>query len=197
LFTGIIRETGTIREIRSGPAGAAMTVEAPRTRPSLAPGGSVAVDGVCLTVTRLAPDAFQVEMVPETLRRSRFGVLAAGDRVNLELPLKMGDPLDGHLVQGHVDGVGTVRLRREEGIGCWMEIDAPAALRPFLAEKGSIAVNGISLTIAASDARGFAVALIPTTMERTNLEDLAEGSPVNLEVDVLARYVLHHRAVAA
>jgi riboflavin synthase len=195
VFTGIIREAGRVGAIRIGTAGAVLAVEAPRTRASLERGGSVAVDGVCLTVTRLLPDAFEVEMVPETLRRTRLGSLVPGDRVNLELPLKMGDPLDGHLVQGHVDGIGTVREVRPDGIGTWVEIDVDAALRPFLAEKGSAAVNGVSLTIAAARPSGFAVALIPTTLELTNLKDLRRGSQVNLEVDVLARYVLHHREV--
>lgn len=193
MFTGIIREAGRVRALERGPDGAVLAVEAPAASAALGLGSSVAVDGVCLTVTRLAPPVFEVQMVPETLRRTRFADLAVGDTTNLELPLKMGDSLDGHLVQGHVDGVGVVRRSRPDGIGRWVEIEPPPALRPFLAEKGSVAVNGVSLTIAASAKETFAIALIPTTLELTNLKDLQEGSRVNLEVDVLARYVLHAR----
>jgi riboflavin synthase len=189
MFTGIIRETGRVRAIEPSRGGAALTVEAPRTRPALLVGGSVAVDGVCLTVTALAATTFRADVVPETLRRTRLGALEVGEGVNLELPLKIGDPLDGHLVQGHVDGVGVVREVREEGNGRWVTVGVDAALSPFLAEKGSVAVNGVSLTIAAEGESEFSVALIPTTLELTNLNDLRKGSRVNLEVDVLARYV--------
>jgi riboflavin synthase len=197
MFTGIIRETGRIRSIEVQAGGAALVVQAPRTRPSLAVGGSVAVDGVCLTVVALGEDGFRADVVPETLRRTRLGSLGAGDRVNLELPLRLGDPLDGHLVQGHVDGVGVVREVREEGNGRWVTVDVDAGLARFLAEKGSVAVNGVSLTIASSGPSEFSVALIPTTLELTNLNDLHKGSRVNLEVDVLARYVLRSLEVAA
>lgn len=197
MFTGIIREAGRIRSLQSGPDGATMSVEAPATCASLSLGSSVAVDGVCLTVTRLAAPVFEVQVVPETLRRTRLGALGPGSITNLELPLKMGDPLDGHLVQGHVDGVGVVREVRPEGIGSWVEIECPPPLRPFFAEKGSVAVNGVSLTIAASRPDGFAIALIPTTLQLTNLKDLEKGTRVNLEVDVLARYVLHAREASS
>ena len=193
MFTGIIRETGRVREIRALAEGATLALDAPQTCAALRLGGSVAVDGVCLTVTKREPPGFWLQVVPETLRRTRLGELAVGDITNLELPLKMGDPLDGHLVQGHVDGVGTVRAVQAEGIGTWVELEAPEPLRAFLAEKGSVSVNGVSLTIAAARPLGFAIALIPTTLELTNLKDLKEGSHVNLEVDVLARYVLHAR----
>jgi riboflavin synthase len=188
MFTGIIREAGRVAELRADERGASLVVEAPRTRASLSIGSSVAVDGVCLTVVRLGANFFEVQIVPETLRRTRLGGLAVGERVNLELPLRIGDPLDGHIVQGHVDGVGLVRSFRPEGIGRWLTVEVEGALAPFLAEKGSVAINGVSLTIAAAGALDFSVALIPTTLELTNLNDLREGSRVNLEVDVLARY---------
>ena len=197
MFTGIIRETGRVRSIEPSSGGAALTVEAPQTRSQLVVGGSIAVDGVCLTVTDLGPSTFRADVVPETLRRTRLGSLAVGEGVNLEIPLKIGDPLDGHLVQGHVDGVGVVRGVREEGNGRWVTVAVETALAPFLAEKGSVAVNGVSLTIAAAGASEFAVALIPTTLELTNLNDLREGSRVNLEVDVLARYVARRLGVPA
>lgn len=189
MFTGIIRETGQVRSFRAGEEGAALSVAAPRTRSALVPGGSIAVDGVCLTVTGLADGEFAAQIVPETLRRTRLAALRVGERVNLELPLKIGDPLDGHLVQGHVDGVGEVVVARAEGVGRWLTIRPPESLAVFLAEKGSVAVNGVSLTIAAASAADFSVALIPATLEVTNLNDLQEGSRVNLEVDLLARYV--------
>ena len=197
MFTGIIRETGRVRSIEPSGGGAALTVDAPRTRPSLVVGGSIAVDGVCLTVTDLRGSTFRADIVPETLRRTRLGSLIVGEGVNLEIPLKIGDPLDGHLVQGHVDGVGVVRGVREEGNGRWVTIGVEAELTPFLAEKGSVAVNGVSLTIAAAGDADFSVALIPTTLELTNLNDLREGSRVNLEVDVLARYVARRLGVPA
>jgi riboflavin synthase len=175
----------------------ALTVEAPGLGPTLVPGGSVAVDGVCLTVTELGPSTFRADVVPETLRRTRLGSLAAGDRLNLEGPLRIGDPVDGHLVQGHVDGVGIVRGVRGDGNGRWVTVEVDASLAPYLAVKGSVAVNGVSLTIAAAGSRDFSVALIPATLEATNLKDLHEGSQVNLEVDVLARYVARRMGAAA
>lgn len=197
MFTGIIRETGRVRSIEPSAGGAAVTVEAPGLCPTLALGGSVAVDGVCLTVAALGAATFRADVVPETLRRTRLGLLAAGERVNLETPLRMGDPLDGHLVQGHVDGVGVVRAVRAEGNGRWLTVGVEPSLGGYLAEKGSVAVNGVSLTIAAAGPEEFSVALIPTTLEATNLNDLREGSLVNLEVDVLARYVARRLGAVA
>lgn len=197
MFTGIIRETGRVQTIERGGGGAQLVVEAPKTRGALVVGGSIAVDGVCLTVTALGPSTFRADIVPETLRRTTLGALDVGESVNLEIPLKIGDPLDGHLVQGHVDGVGIVREVREEGNGRWVAILVDTTLSPFLAEKGSVAVNGVSLTIAAAGESELAVALIPTTLELTNLKDLREGSRVNLEVDVLARYVARRLGVPA
>ena len=197
MFTGVIRETGRVQSIERSGGGVRLVVEAPKTRGSLVVGGSIAVDGVCLTVTALGSSSFRADIVPETLRRTRLGALAVGESVNLEIPLRIGDPLDGHLVQGHVDGVGIVREVREEGNGRWVTISIDSSLSPFLAEKGSVAVNGVSLTIAAARDSELAVALIPTTLELTNLNDLREGSRVNLEVDVLARYVARRLGVPA
>src|SRR5262249_771358 len=137
------------------------------------------------------------DVVPETLRRSRLGSLAAGDSLNLEVPLRIGDPVDGHLVQGHVDGVGTVRSVRSEGNGRWVTVDVAPSLAPYLAGQGSGAMNGVSPPIAAAGPGDFSVALIPATLEATNLNDLREGSQVNLEVDVLARYVARHLEAAS
>lgn len=193
MFTGIVREVGIVRSVerlgKDGADGVRLVVVAPRSRPSLMPGGSIAVDGVCLTATVLETDAFAADVVPETLRRTRLGELAEGAHVNLELPLRAGDFLDGHVVQGHVDGQGTVVSVRQEGTQGWITVDARADIARFVAEKGSIAVNGVSLTVAEVEGTSFSVALIPTTLAETNLDELREGSRVNLEVDVLARYV--------
>jgi riboflavin synthase len=175
MFTGIVREVGRVVSFDGG----RLVVAAESTA---AAGDSVAVDGVCLTVVDGSGLAFDV--VSETLARTTLGGLEAGDGVNIEPALRAGDPLGGHYVQGHVDGVGRVRSLGEP---VWF--DAPAELLRYLVEKGSIAVDGVSLTVAAVDDGGFAVALIPHTLAETTLGGLAPGDGVNLETDVLAKYV--------
>ncbi|MEZ5066698.1 MAG: riboflavin synthase [bacterium] len=197
MFTGIIRELGTLREIVASPDGARLTVAAPQAVGSLVPGGSIAVDGTCLTVTALGSGTFSADVVPETLKRTRLEDLRVGAHVNLELPLRAGDFLDGHLVQGHVDGVGEVTAVERQGDQWWVTIRPGADLAPLLAEKGSVAVNGVSLTVAEAERETFSVALIPTTVEVTNLGELEPGSRVNLEVDVLARYVARLREMGS
>jgi riboflavin synthase len=182
MFTGLVESTGTIAARREG----RLTV---RTALELAPGDSVAVNGVCLTATTIADGSFDAQVMPETLRRSSLGGLGEGDRVNLELPLRAGDRLGGHVVQGHVDGLGTVESVGEEGFARIVRIAAPAELLRYVVEKGSIAVDGVSLTVAEVNGDGFTVSLIPETLERTNLGEAAPGRSVNLEVDVLAKYV--------
>ena len=189
MFTGIIREVGKVVSLDRSAAGARVRIEAPRSSPSLVPGGSIAVDGVCLTVTRLEGAVLTADAVPETLDATRLGDMRTGSRVNLELPLRIGDPLDGHIVQGHVDGIGTVAKWVERGTQREMTVRVDRALAPYLARKGSVAVNGVSLTITAATEDTFAVALIPTTLAETNLAEATVGTSVNLEVDVLARYV--------
>ena len=152
-------------------------------------GDSIAVNGVCLTVVAHVDGTLAFDAVPETLARTSLGALDQGSRVNLEPALRAGDALGGHYVQGHVDGVGTVRSVEPEGDGKRMWFDAPAEIDRYVVEKGSIAVQGTSLTVAATDETGFAVALIPHTLEATTLGALAPGDRVNLEVDVLAKYV--------
>ena len=175
MFTGIVREVGRVVSFD----GRRLVVEGAT---QAAEGDSVAVDGVCLTAVDGARLVFDV--VEETLSRTTLGALRAGDRVNLEPALRAGEPLGGHLVQGHVDGLGRVRA-----VGDPVWIDAPADLLRYCVEKGSITVDGVSLTVAALDAGGFAVALVPHTLEATTLGALAPGDAVNLEVDVLAKYV--------
>jgi riboflavin synthase len=181
MFTGLVETTGTVDS-----PGERLAV---RAALELAPGDSVAVNGVCLTAAAVADGRFEADVMPETLRRSSLGSLAEGDRVNLELPLRASDRLGGHVVQGHVDGLGTVESVSEEGFARVVRIAAPPELLRYVVEKGSIAVDGVSLTVADLDEYGFGVSLIPETLERTNLGEAAPGRAVNLEVDVLAKYV--------
>jgi riboflavin synthase len=178
VFTGIVRELGRVVSFD----GARLLVEAPQTSADV--GDSIAVDGVCLTVVEHDGDGLAFDVVGETLSRSTLGTLAADDRVNVEPALRAGEPLGGHIVQGHVDGVGRVRSISEP---VW--IDAPPDVLRYCVEKGSITVDGVSLTIAALDDSGFAVALVPHTLAATTLGAAKPGDAVNLEVDVLAKYV--------
>jgi riboflavin synthase len=190
VFTGIVRELGRVASVdESAGGGARLTVEAPQVAPTVAIGDSVSVNGVCLTATFVDGSALAFDAVPETLERSALGSLAAGDLVNLEPALRAGEPLGGHVMQGHVDGVGRVRSVEPEGDGKRIWIDGPTELLAYCVEKGSIAVDGVSLTITALDDAGFAVALIPHTLAETTLGAAGSGDPVNLEVDVLAKYV--------
>jgi riboflavin synthase len=185
VFTGLVQEVGTV----VGFEGGRLTIDAPRTAEHARLGDSVAVDGVCLTLVARDDSSLSFDAVPETLARTALGALAAGARVNLEAALRAGDALGGHYVQGHVDGVGAVRSVQPEGDGRRVAFDAPAELLRYVVEKGSIAVNGTSLTVAAVDDAGFEVALIPHTLAATTLEALQNGDRVNLETDVLAKYV--------
>lgn len=189
MFTGLIEEEGRVAEIRPGDEGARLVVSAAIVLEGLEVGDSVAVNGACLTAVAITGDGFAVDCVAETLRRTSLGGLAAGDPVNLERPMRIGDRLDGHLVQGHVDGVGTVRSATPEGGSTILEVAAPAELLRYVVEKGSITVDGVSLTVARRLADGFTVALIPHTIAVTTLGPQAVGRPVNLEVDVVAKYV--------
>jgi len=152
-------------------------------------GDSVAVNGVCLTAVGADRDGFGADVMHETLRRSSLAEVAPGARVNLELPLRADERLGGHVVQGHVDGLGAIRAVREEGFARVVTIEADPALLRYVVEKGSIAVDGVSLTVAAVDGDAFSVSLIPETLERTTLGAAGPGAPVNLEVDILAKYV--------
>ena len=152
-------------------------------------GDSVAVNGVCLTAVGADRDGFGADVMHETLRRSSLADVAPGARVNLELPLRADERLGGHVVQGHVDGLGAIRAVREEGFARVVTIEADPALLRYVVEKGSIAVDGVSLTVAAVDGDAFSVSLIPETLERTTLGAAGPGAPVNLEVDILAKYV--------
>jgi riboflavin synthase len=189
MFTGIVRERGRVASVEGGPDGLRLVLEAPETAAGAGLGDSVAINGVCLTVTGRRDGTLAFDAVPETLERSTLGSLAAGAAVNVEPALRAGEPLGGHIVQGHVDGIGRMRTSEPEGDGRRIWIDAPAGLLRYAVEKGSITVEGVSLTVAALDDAGFAVALVPRTLEVTTLGGLGPGAAVNLEVDVLAKYV--------
>lgn len=194
VFTGLVTHRGTILARTARPEGARLVVSAALAADDRVLGASVSVQGVCLTVVDSAEDRLAFDLGFETLARTTLGDLAAGDPVNLEPALRAGDPLGGHLVTGHVDGVGTVRrvVARGEAREVWF--DAPAELRPMLAPKGSVCVDGVSLTVNEVDDAGFCVGLVPHTLAVTTLGRIEPGARVNLEADLVARYVA--RAVA-
>jgi len=189
MFTGIVRELGVVAALDGAEAGARIRVKAPRTAPQVAVGDSVAVNGCCLTVAAQEGDVLVFDAVPETLARTALERLQPGARVNLEPALRAGEALGGHYVQGHVDGVGRVRALEAEGLGARLTLEAAPELLRYCVEKGSIAVDGVSLTIAAVSDDALEIALIPHTLAETTLSALAPGDPVNLEADVLAKYV--------
>src|SRR5438093_2161027 len=187
MFTGIVSHVGRVVEWRPGH----VAIEQQEVVLRLERGGSIAVNGVCLTVTRIEAATFFADLVPETLRRTNLGELRPGDEVNLELPLRLEQGLDGHLVQGHVDATARVSGIHDVELGREVSFELPTHLLPYVTEKGSIAVDGTSLTVAEVDQRTatFTVAMIPHTLERTVARHYAPGRLVNLEVDVVARYV--------
>jgi riboflavin synthase len=187
VFTGLVEDLGTVAALDATADGVRLTVGT-RLAGDLAPGDSIAVNGVCLTAVDVAADAFTADVMQETLRRSSLGEAAPGRPVNLELALRADARLGGHIMQGHVDGLGTVRDIRDDGFARWVTVAAPPELLRYVVEKGSIAVDGISLTVAAVDEESFSVSLIPETLARTTLGEARPGAPVNLEVDVMAKY---------
>jgi riboflavin synthase len=188
MFTGLVEATGTIAAVEQLGDGARVSVSTPLAA-DLGDGDSVAVNGVCLTARGAGADSFAADVMAETLRRSSLGPLAAGDSVNLELPVRAGGRLGGHVVQGHVDGVGAVASIADEGFSRVVRVAAPESILRYVVEKGSIAIDGVSLTVSAVDDEALEVSLIPETLERTTLGTLVAGRAVNLEVDVLAKYV--------
>jgi riboflavin synthase len=188
MFTGLIAEVGSVSALEQNGAGARLEISA-QLAGELAEGDSIAVNGVCLTATAVRERGFQAEAMTETLERSSLGGLEVGGQVNLELPLRAGERLGGHIVQGHVDGTGTVSAIREEGFARVLEIRTDPRLERYLVEKGSVALDGVSLTVSALLEGGFAVSLIPETLKRTNLGGIGEGALLNIEVDILAKQV--------
>ena len=198
MFTGLVLERGRLSAapVSSPEGGVRLRIGyGPAIAERMSLGASLAVAGVCLTAVEVASDGCVVELSPETLDRTRLGALRAGDEVNLEPALRAGDPLGGHWVQGHVDGVLRVVARREEGDYRVLDFELPPALRPFLVEKGSIALDGVSLTVARAGSSSFDVALIPHTLQATTLGGLEVGDAVHYEIDVLAKYV--HQALVS
>ncbi len=189
MFTGIVEEKGTVRLLESSDRGMRLTITADRVVSDLEVGSSVAVNGVCLTAVAAGAGEFEVDVVPETIARSNLSDLAVGSTVNLERPLAAAGRFDGHIVQGHVDGVGEVLEVLPEGEGRRLRLAIPEPLRRYVVEKGSLAVDGVSLTVAAVAAISAEVALIPHTLEVTVLGERSAGDRVNLEVDVIAKYV--------
>ena len=188
MFTGIIDELGEVAAVESSPDGARLRIRA-ELAAELGEGDSVAVDGACLTATSVSADTFDADVMHQTLELTTLGGLEPGSRVNLELPLRASDRLGGHVVQGHVDGTGPVAEISDDGFAKRLRIELPEELLPYVVEHGSIAIQGISLTIAALTADAVEVSLIPETLERTTLGAAQPGDRLNVECDVLARYV--------
>ena len=189
MFTGLIAELGTVERLAEDSTTCRLTVRAPMILPGVKIGDSIAVNGVCLTVVRLLGNTFTADVMPETVRRTTLHQLQPGDKVNLEKALRPTDGLDGHIVQGHVEGVGKIQQITPEGNALVYRIEAPRELLRYIVEKGSIAVDGISLTVTEADGSGFGVSLIPHTAKMTTLGYKSAGDAVNLETDILARYV--------
>ena len=189
MFTGIVREVGRVVSAEGGESGRTLVVEAPETAGSTAVGDSVSIGGVCLTAESVDAGRIRFHAVTETIRRTSLGRLAAGGEVNVEPALRAGEPLGGHVVQGHVDGLGRISSVEWEGDGLRVVVEASPEILRYCVEKGSITVDGVSLTVAELLEDAFAVALVPHTLSATTLRDLAPGQAVNLEVDVLAKYV--------
>jgi len=187
MFTGIVREIGTVEGVERSEEGARLRVRAGLAA-DLTSGDSVSVSGACLTVASTSDGAFEAEVMNQTLSMTTLGGLESGGSVNLEPPLRAGDPLGGHLVQGHVDGTGEVLAVSEDGFARRLLLAAPPELDRFIVERGSVTLDGVSLTVAGLTEEGFEVSLIPETLERTTLGRLPEGGQVNLEVDLIARY---------
>ena len=188
MFTGLVADLGTVAAVDATPDGVRVAIASALTG-ELREGDSVAVNGVCLTATDLHDGAFAADVMHETLRRSALAEVTAGGRVNLELALRAQDRMGGHIVQGHVDGVGSVRDVRPDGFARIVTIAAGPEVLRYVVEKGSVAVDGVSLTVARVDGESFDVSLIPETLERTTLGAAEPGAPVNLEVDIVAKYV--------
>jgi riboflavin synthase len=188
MFTGLVADLGTVAEVNATTDGVRLAIESALAG-ELSDGDSVAVNGVCLTAVGVDGHRFGADVMNETLRRSSLAEVGAGAKVNLELPVKADDRLGGHIVQGHVDGVGAIRDARDDGFARVVTIAADPDLLRYVVEKGSIAVDGVSLTVARVDDDSFDVSLIPETLQRTNLGEARPGAPVNLEVDIVAKYV--------
>jgi riboflavin synthase len=194
MFTGIVETMGTVVRVLRRGGGARLEVRSQQVVSDVKTGDSVSVNGACVTVTGRFEDTFACDLVPETLARTNLGTLQPGEEVNLERPLRAASRLDGHIVQGHIDVVGTIRSRRRVGAQEMLEVTVPFELTRYLAPKGSVSVDGVSLTIVDVNKDRFRVALIPHTLETTTLGKKLQGAAVNVEVDVISKYVERHLA---
>ena len=197
MFTGIVEELGTVRRVISGQTDGSLEIQARLVLEGTKAGDSIAVNGVCLTVTSLRDGGFTADVMPETLRRSNLGSLRGGDSVDLERAMAAGGRFGGHIVSGHIDGVGTITGQRREGIATWITIAAPPEILRYIVEKGSIAIDGVSLTVATVTERDFSVSLIPHTGSQTILLQKKPGDQVNLENDIIGKYVARLMSPAA
>ena len=189
MFTGIIEEIGIIQAVHHGPASSLLTIRAEKVLEDVKDGDSIAVNGVCLTVTSHGSSYFTADVMHETLNRSSLGNLRQGSPVNLERAMAAGSRFGGHIVSGHIDGIGTVSAIRQDDIAVWYTISASPSILRYIIEKGSIAIDGISLTVARVDSKSFAISAIPHTVEQTILRERREGELVNLETDIIGKYV--------
>lgn len=189
MFTGIVEEIGTVVEVTGGPSGRRYVFHAPLVTRDLAIGASIAINGACLTAVDVAGSRFAVDAVTETLERTNLGGLVAGSDVNMERAMRADGRFDGHIVQGHIDGVGRIEAIAPEGVGRRLTVRLPPALSPYVVEKGSITIDGVSLTVAAVAGEHIEIALIPHTLEVTTFGRREVGDVVNLEADILAKYV--------
>jgi riboflavin synthase len=189
MFTGIIEEIGTVRAIQHGNKSVCLTVNADKVLEDMKIGDSINTDGVCLTVVSFNKGAFSADAMPETIRRSNFGNLAVGSRVNLERAMKLSDRLGGHILSGHIDGTGRIRKRWDEDNAAWFMINADKLILKYIAEKGSVAIDGISLTVARVDDSSFDVSVIPHTLNVTTIMNKKTGDGVNIECDIIAKYL--------
>lgn len=189
MFTGIIEEIGTVRRIEHGAKGARLTIQAKAVLEDTRIGDSIATNGVCLTVVSMTGDSFSADVMAESLRRSSLGTLQGGSPVNLERAMAANGRFGGHIVSGHIDGTGTIASQKREDNAVWVKIKTPAPLLRYIVEKGSIAIDGVSLTVAAVTDTDFSVSIIPHTGAQTILLGKKPGDPVNLECDVIGKYV--------
>ena len=189
MFTGIIEEIGTVRRIEHGAKGARLTIQAKTVLEDTRIGDSIATNGVCLTVVSMTDDSFSADLMAESLRRSSLGTLQGGSPVNLERAMAANGRFGGHIVSGHIDGTGTIASQKREDNAVWVKIKTPAPLLRYIVEKGSIAIDGVSLTVAAVTDTDFSVSIIPHTGAQTILLGKKPGDPVNLECDVIGKYV--------
>lgn len=189
MFTGIIEEIGIIKSVKKQDRSSAVTISAVKVTADMKVGDSINTNGVCLTVTSFSSSWFMVDIMPETFNRSGLSMLVFGDKVNLERALRLSDRLGGHMVSGHIDGIGKIsRIRKDEN-AVWLTVTADPGIMKYIVEKGSVALDGISLTIARVDGRSMDVSVIPHTLQETTIMGKTQGSPVNIECDMIGKYI--------